>query len=138
MSHLLDVAADDVGDAIAHAGGLMFDLGRAGWHVRVLTDDPAHDRALRILGTRTIAPGSGVTPVSAPHRLQLHWRTPQPAGQLHPVQFRLSAAARTFKAQALLCVGPPRRVDGCEQFWADSVVDGSPFAGCHPSIAVVG
>ncbi len=157
MSYLLDVVTEDVADAIAHIGGLMFDLGRAGWHVRVLTAAPTHDRALRILGTYSVVPGLDVpvppapdrvvrtsappipagTP-PAPHELHLHWGAPEPAAALHPMEFRLSTAAQMFKAQALLCAGPARHVDERETFWADGSTDGYPFAGCHLSTAVVG
>lgn len=157
MSYLLDVVTDDVADAIAHVGGLMFDLGRAGWRVRVLTDDAAHDRALRILGTCPLAPESsdpappapdrvlrtaalpirGATP-AAPHELYLHWATTEATAAGHPVEFRLSAAAQTFKAQALLCVGRTPDIDGCETLWTDAIPDGGyPFAGCHLSTTVV-
>ncbi|MCV7154576.1 hypothetical protein [Mycolicibacterium pyrenivorans] len=38
MSYRLDVVTTSVADAISHAGGLMFDRGRAGWRVAVVTD----------------------------------------------------------------------------------------------------
>lgn len=56
MSYRLDVIAASVPDAIRYAGGLMFDRGRAGWRVAVVTDDATHSRALAILGANTQSP----------------------------------------------------------------------------------
>lgn len=57
MSYRLDVATTSVADAVRHAGGLMFDRGRAGWRVAVVTDDATYSQALTILGTHTRSPG---------------------------------------------------------------------------------
>ena len=42
----------------------------------------------------------------------------EPAGTLHPVRYELSAAARTFKAQALRSIGTDSGADTAEEFWA--------------------
>ena len=47
----------------------------------------------------------------------------EPAGRLHPVQHELSAAARTFKAQALRSIGADARVEPAEAFWAADALD---------------
>ncbi|WP_319435983.1 hypothetical protein [Mycobacterium sp. RTGN5] len=56
MAYQLDVVTAGVAEAVRRAGGLMFDRGLAGWKVRVVTDDTAHSRALRILGARAEPP----------------------------------------------------------------------------------
>lgn len=44
-------------------------------------------------------------------------------GLLHPVRHELSAAARTFKAEALRCAGLDTRVDPGEEFWAAQILN---------------
>jgi hypothetical protein len=58
VSYQVDVVADSVADAVRHAGGLMFDRGRIGWRISVVTDDTAHCRALTILGVHRELPGA--------------------------------------------------------------------------------
>lgn len=41
-------------EVVRHAGGWLCDRALAGWDVRVLTDDPANSRPLRILGARPV------------------------------------------------------------------------------------
>ena len=48
-------------------------------------------------------------------------------GLLHPVRHELSAAARTFKAEALRCAALDTRVDPWEEFWAAKILDPAPF-----------
>ncbi|PRC45839.1 hypothetical protein C6A85_93140 [Mycobacterium sp. ITM-2017-0098] len=61
------------------------------------------------------------------------------AGPLHPVRHELSAAARTFKAQALRSIGADVRVDPAEQFWvADGLGSTSSHLGLRRSPSVVG
>lgn len=68
MNYLLDVITDNVADAVRHACGLMFDSGRAGWHVRVVTDDATLGRALAILGTQAIASAESIDAFAEPGR----------------------------------------------------------------------
>lgn len=56
-SYRLDVISASVADAVRYAGGLMFDRGRAGWRVVLVTEDLTHSTALAILGTRAQPPG---------------------------------------------------------------------------------
>lgn len=61
------------------------------------------------------------------------------AGPLRPVRHGLSAAARTFKAQALRSIGTDVRVDPAEQFWAaDGLDSASSNLGLRRSPSVVG
>jgi hypothetical protein len=46
---------------------------------------------------------------------------------VHPVRHELSAAARTFKAEALRCAALDTRVDCWEEFWAAKILDPAPF-----------
>ena len=57
MSYRLDVVSDSLAEAVAHAGGLIFDRRRAGWDVSVTTSDVTPTRALTILGARIDVPG---------------------------------------------------------------------------------
>lgn len=166
MGYHIDVITDSVPEAIRHAGGLMFDYGRAGWQVVVVTDDAAHPRALAILGARTQSPGRHDdrhfksqremrTVVSPIGELETN-RVPvvmegsrlEPQAQLvlwgqHvdieltsalcPVRHDLSQAARTFKAQALHSTGHATRVEYCEHFWADNILDAGLFRDPMPA-----
>lgn len=139
MGYRIDVVTESVPEAIRHVGGFIFDRGRAGWRVVVVTDDVAHRRALTILGAVIESPGlgdgvgttdphvrisasvvGGGTALGDPAQ-HLLWGRPAPetTGRLHPVRHHLSAAARTFKAQALYCTGLTATVEPWESFWAD-------------------
>jgi hypothetical protein len=54
MRYRLDVVAPRVADVVRFAGGWLFDRVMAGWDVTVLVDDPLDDRALQVVGTRTL------------------------------------------------------------------------------------
>lgn len=54
-------------------------------------------------------------------------------GLLHPVRHELSAAARTFKAEALRCAGLDPRVDACEEFWAAKTLNPAPYGHLRPN-----
>ncbi|BBY76098.1 hypothetical protein MPRF_29970 [Mycolicibacterium parafortuitum] len=147
MGYHLDVITDDVGEAIRYAGGLMFDCCRAGWQVVVTTDDVAHTEALAILGVRAQSPGSSESaaprrgdfravvsrfdhaPTTSPQTedTRLHWADDHPEDSdaaIEPVRYRLSAAARAFKARALIRAGLPQSALD-EQFWT---ADGTPLS----------
>ena len=47
-------------------------------------------------------------------------------GLLRPVRHELSAAARTFKAEALRCAGLDTRVDPGEEFWSAQILSPDP------------
>ncbi|MCG7579719.1 hypothetical protein [Mycolicibacterium sp. OfavD-34-C] len=145
MGYRLDVITDDVPEAVRRAGGLMFDYGRAGWQVVVITDDDMHSRALTILGARVEAPrddiqtgcdnaGRESRAVVAPlGALRQHpelgagygsrvllWGEhldQEPAAGLCTFWYQLSAAARSFKACALGSVGGAPAAGRGEQFW---------------------
>jgi hypothetical protein len=55
-THRLTVLAGNSADAVAHAGGLIFDRTGAGWDVGIhlTTHEPDDIRALRILGVRKL------------------------------------------------------------------------------------
>ena len=69
MGYQLDVVTAEVADAVRSAGGLMFDRALAGWKVRVVTDDRAHSRALRILGADAEPPAHLADAQSRPDRI---------------------------------------------------------------------
>ncbi|BBX51317.1 hypothetical protein GCM10009645_03360 [Mycolicibacterium poriferae] len=145
MGYRLDVITDNVPEAVRRAGGLMFDYGRAGWQVVLITDDDMHSRALTILGARVEAPRDDietecdnarresravVAPLGA---LRQHpelsagygsrvllWGEhldQEPAAGLCTFWYQLSSAARSFKACALGSVGGAPAAERGEQFW---------------------
>jgi hypothetical protein len=59
------VLAEDTADAVASAGGLVFDAVRAGWHVDLYLETRADERALRILGVagRSLSDGLDYEPI---------------------------------------------------------------------------
>lgn len=81
-SYRLDVISASVADAVRYAGGLMFDGGRAGWRVVVVTEDATHSTALTILGTRTRLPGHPEEILGKPGRVV---RTRILSGDAHSV-----------------------------------------------------
>lgn len=131
LRHEMTVVGSTVADVVASTGGWLYDRRAAGWQVNVLVADRAGERALRILGAdildldaelaaiaddpdraATLAVAADVYAadrrirrlVSAPHRAEVAlWGdaagVPENVG---PVSHRLSAAARAFKAQALV------------------------------------
>jgi hypothetical protein len=54
LRYRLDVVALDIADVVRSAGGWLYHRVAAGWEVNVLIPAPADDRALRILGVRTL------------------------------------------------------------------------------------
>jgi hypothetical protein len=54
MRYRLDVIAPSVSDAVAHAGGWLFDRSLAGWEVCVLVPDWRDASPLRILGAEPL------------------------------------------------------------------------------------
>lgn len=145
MGYRLEVITDNVPEALRRAGGLMFDYGRAGWQVVVITDDDMHSRALTILGARIEAPRDHIPTecgnaeresraVVAPLRVlrehpelgagygsrMLLWGEhldQEPTAGLCTFWYQLSSAARSFKACALGSVGGAPAAECGEQFW---------------------
>lgn len=65
IRHHLMVLATDCADAVAAAGGLIFDRVGAGWDVQIYLEqahEPADDRALQILGIRKRLPTLDIAP----------------------------------------------------------------------------
>ena len=152
-SYRLDVISASVADAVRYAGGLMFDRGRAGWRVVVVTEDTTHSSALTILGSRTRSPGQpeeilgkpvrtripshdalfvnhGPAPVGLP-RVESNWQllfwgphvSCEAAASASPLRHELSAAAQRFKAHALHAAGLDTQVEPSEEFWSNDVLD---------------
>ncbi|WP_068279108.1 hypothetical protein [Aldersonia kunmingensis] len=55
MRYRLDVVAPSIADAVANAGGWMFDRALGGWEVRVLVPDYRDASPLRILGAEPVS-----------------------------------------------------------------------------------
>jgi hypothetical protein len=60
--HRLSVLADDVADAVAAAGGLIFDRVGVGWDVQVFLAERTDQCALRILGVDASELSDGIKP----------------------------------------------------------------------------
>lgn len=151
MGFRIDIVTASISDAVRHAGGLMFDRSRAGWQVRVLTDDTAHERALTILGAQAL-PSScpedtprvsdrvaclAATETALPDRPGvLLWRRPAPGDSVHGAEVRhhLSSAAAVFKAQALRSVGLGLGVGAFEDFWVGGRFDADLFEHLMPGV----
>ena len=135
----MTVIASSVTDVVASAGGWLFDRRMAGWKVDVLVADRVGERALQILGVRTLDlngsrqvitgdPDRAATLAvaadvyAADERVRQEFVSAVDRGladvalwgdidrldqDVSAVQYRLSAAARAFKAQALLAAGIP-------------------------------
>ncbi|OHU99136.1 hypothetical protein [Mycobacterium talmoniae] len=130
-SYRLHVIAPTVADAVQHAGGWLFDHVMAGWKVTVALADPVGAEALQILGAAVAALDSGVLEeipralaVSAelytgdprvrrlvrdaadhPDVEVLLWEAFAAAAEYGVVRYRLGAAARAFKTEALVAAG---------------------------------
>lgn len=133
LAYELAVVADDVADAVRSAGGWMYDRVRAGWKVTAFLPAGCDTSPLEILGVQVVSEGSGI---GSPAALALAvgaftdnewlrtdvlevlhrggteltlWGDPVPA-EISPrvgrVHHRLSGAARIFKEQARIAVGP--------------------------------
>ena len=145
LSYDLIVVAADVADVVRGAGGWLYDRVRAGWKVDVVIPGGSDARPLDILGVRAVEAGRAARElptdpaalavsarafgIDADLRTHLTralrqgvaevtmWGEGSAAGAgAAPVQFRLSPAARAFKAHALAAAGLPERVETTEQF----------------------
>lgn len=149
MRYRLDVVAPNVADAVAFAGGWLFDRVMAGWDVTVLVGDPLEDRPLQVLGARTLdlesalrSVGSRPEPQSLAVAADLFgsdtrvrdgvldaldhgatevtlWGDTESAEldrSVDAVHHRLSAAARVFKARALVAAAADASVAPIETF----------------------
>ncbi len=90
----VDVMADNVADVVECAGGWIFDHVMGGWAVNVVVRRPGDARPMEILGATVNRP-TGSEGQAPQIFLQ---ETPGSAIVGH----RLSAAARRFKAQAMI------------------------------------
>ncbi|BBX15491.1 hypothetical protein CRI77_23430 [Mycolicibacterium duvalii] len=157
MSYRLDVVSDSLAEAVAHAGGLIFDRRRAGWDVSVTTSDVTLTRALTILGARIDIPGpfterrgphtvvwsaatfarSGTEPSLTRMRQVLLWGHHADDGldeSLSPAHHTLSSAARAFKRCALQSVGLSAYAEPVEHFWAHRGSDVVGHETAHPRL----
>lgn len=125
----LQVIAPTAADAAQHAGGWLFDHVMAGWKVVALLADCTDPRPLQILGAEVAALESAMTPedpddlpeavtvateLYTDSRVQrlvraagadvLVWDRTPATGQ-RAIHYRLGAAARAFKAEALAAAG---------------------------------
>lgn len=92
MTYRVDVVAGSVADVVRRAGGWIFDRSMQGWTVNVVIPHPADTRPIEILGASVNAP---VRPEHAAPQVFL-------GNGGEAVEHRLSAAARLFKAQAMI------------------------------------
>jgi hypothetical protein len=124
----MTVIASDVVDVVASVGGLLYDRRMAGWTVDVLVADRSEERALQILGAttrdldadfetitgdpewvRSFAASADI--YAADERIRglpditLWGDTGQLGHDVDSDSYRLSGAARMFKAQALRAAG---------------------------------
>lgn len=144
----LVVFAANTADAVAAAGGLIYDSVRAGWHVDIYVESAGDERALQILGVcgRVIPDAFDVEPlwpdavyldaeVYERHRqvrrmvaesvrrqhadIAVWQHDPQAKPAAGPgVEHRLSAAARAFKFHAMKAAGLTPRLAVVEPFRA--------------------
>lgn len=103
MSYRVDVVADSLADAVEGAGGWIFDRVMAGWTVNVGVAESCDTRPIEILGGAVNAPTGHERPV-----MQVFLGT---AAGRHAIEHRPSAAARVFKAQALIAAQLPPMAD---------------------------
>lgn len=114
-NYQLDVIGLDVADVVCSAGGWLCDRVLAGWDVRVTLTDDGDPRPLRILGLgcgerRSEPVALAVAGTLSGHALRLGhaevtvWGADRLTG-LQPVRHVVSAAARAFKAHALVAAG---------------------------------
>ncbi|MGV9800722.1 hypothetical protein ACWDTP_22000 [Mycobacterium sp. NPDC003449] len=155
LRYELNVAGSGAVDLVSGIGGWLFDQRMAGWHIGIclggtVRDDRGAERALRILGAKTVelhglwtsmadAPEAVVLTVIETGRFQTDddvrlrgltalregageiafWGAggPGPMVAARPVHYRLSAAARAFKAHALAALD----ADPASAGWAETV-----------------
>src|SRR5262245_1855902 len=133
----VDVVATTVSDVVRCAGGWIFDRVMQGWAVNVLITQPCDTRALAILGATVNGPPVGCSDFLVPQVVSVTDNNPSD-GDL--VEHRLSAAARCFKAHALIAVDLPPLFDTHESFWVaghpgkskDFIAVGA--SGCAPEV----
>jgi hypothetical protein len=135
LRHDMTVVGFSAADVVAATGGWLYDRRMAGWQVTALVADRTGERGLRILGADVSDLGADLEAVtddpdrvctlaiaaevfaadrrvrrfvsSAESRAEVAlWGDPACLGEnVSAVSYRLSAAARAFKAQALMAVG---------------------------------
>ncbi|BBZ46365.1 hypothetical protein [Mycobacterium parmense] len=135
LRYRLDVIATSAADVVQSAGGWLFDRVMAGWQVTVLLPQRCDSRSLRIIGAeisglesfdpaaarcRSLAVSAEAFAADARTRDKVLeslddrltevalWGEGWPIGvnrAMTRAQYELSAAARTFKAQALSAAG---------------------------------
>ncbi|MGZ7020354.1 MAG: hypothetical protein ACXVJ3_03800 [Ilumatobacteraceae bacterium] len=90
----VDVVASSVADVVRGAGGWIYDHSMQGWTVNVVIRQPGDARPIEILGA------SVNSPKNAGHSERQVFLDMAAGGEV--IEHRLSAAARLFKAQALI------------------------------------
>lgn len=127
MGNRLDVITTNVAEAISKVGGLMVDSSLAGWHVRVVTNEPSDSQALTILGAGI---ESEVQREPLPLLADQSWHIivlapgeVRPSTNLTRGHHKLSAAARLFKSHALRSIGLATDVQAVEEYWVDKDFD---------------
>ncbi|ORB61192.1 hypothetical protein [Mycolicibacterium tusciae] len=113
MGCVLDIRAVNVADLISVAGGWLCDCAMAGWTVTVWAPQLEHVQALAILGVAERA--SEIEPVDA-LVVDGASRRDLARGRHNWVRHHVSAAARAFKARALLAANIPPRIVDLEMF----------------------
>jgi len=151
LGYQIAVEVVDVRDAVRSAGGWLCDRVRAGWTVTVTVPDGVDVRPLTILGVRVGSnvddpelaetPAAIALPAGAladDERLLKDvlktldrgtvevtvWGKQLPAmfaDKVESVRHQLSAAARAFKAQALVAAGDAAPVDPTEEFHSSAL-----------------
>jgi hypothetical protein len=148
----MTVIASDVADVVASVGGMLYDRRMAGWTVDVLVADRSRERALQILGAttrdldddfetitgdpewvRSFAVSADIYAADERVRglpdITLWGDTVQLGHDVDSDDYRLSCAARMFKAQALRAAGTHTdSVDTAETLFRCGVTDFAPVA----------
>jgi hypothetical protein len=161
MRRRLVVIAPTTLDAVRFAGGWLFDQVISGWDGTVLATDHADPRPLHILGAGAgdlewalDAPAWGQRPDAIAVDADLYGSDPRVgrlvrdalaggvadvrmwgAGGGRPVQHRLSAAARAFKAQALAAAAAADPAGPTEAFRSGRPLQQAPAGGTRPAAA---
>jgi hypothetical protein len=106
----IDIVAGNVADVVECVGGWIFDRVMQGWAVNVVVPRPDDARAIEILGASVNRPkifGGQASTIFL-----------QEAPGTGVVTHRLSAAARRFKAQAMIAAGLARDTGVEERLFA--------------------
>lgn len=109
----LDLCGRDVTSTVGRAGGWIVDHAMAGWRVTVCIPEGTDARALEVLGA-DVGPCEKAGP--GHHAVHEVSGAASGPGREH-VCHQLSAAARAFKANALLAAGLQRAPVDLEDFW---------------------